>query len=116
MPVAHEADEAELHRLARRLGGKPGEILEIDAVRYDRDAPARYARRGHMAGQYLGDRQDDVRAAPDETLRGMASRFSRSPLKRTRSSASGALTSSSSGTPRRQAVQLPATWKRLARS
>ena len=24
-----------------------------------------------MASQYLGDRQDDVRATPDETLRGM---------------------------------------------
>jgi hypothetical protein len=45
-----------------------------------------------------------------------AIRFGRGPPKRMRSSASGALTSISSGTPRRQAVQLPATRERLARS
>ena len=31
--MAHEADEAELHRLTRRPGGKPGEILEIEPPR-----------------------------------------------------------------------------------
>ena len=58
----------ELHRIARRPGGKPGEILEINAVRHHRDARARHARRGHMAGQHFGDRQDDVCAAPDKSL------------------------------------------------
>ena len=71
MPVAHEPNEAKLHSLVRRPCGKPGKILEIDAVRHHRDARARHARRRHMASQHLGDRQDDVRAAPDKTLRGM---------------------------------------------
>ena len=69
--MSHEANEAELHCLARRPGGKPGKILEIDAVRHHRDTRARHARRGHMASQHLGDRQDEVRAAPDKSLRCM---------------------------------------------